>query len=498
MNINIFNGLNSEKIQGLNFIMNTQLSSRQKVLSGNDSQLLPNKSFNGLLDQKGNGISPSPLSMSKKIETSQSNSEAASKTVGERDKELTESNQMSSDKSQLSHAVSSSEQQKKQNTSKNASDATDKQKSTDAEVSLKEKLMNQRYMEQVNVEEKTRDNSSKTALGSDKKFSDKDEKDIGLDIEGGDAQEVLVAIQEKSEPVEETVGDIHKEKSHISETEKVDDEQSLLSDTEIHALSLHKQETGEQESILQDSTAVKKKTGDKRNFDNKMENLVSSKKVSDEKKEVQVKYTALDDLQLKKKNHNTSQSNQDRHAESKVLEDDTAPQLDLQRQDNAIINQKTFSSMIQEKTSSKVVNQVYGFMKSAGNHELVQQARLILQGNKKGEIKIMLHPKEFGEVKLSFNLDDNKIVGRIVVASEVAKEALQKNMDNLERQFNHEGYEVGGFFVSVDSNTSEKNNEEKESSKNQKIATINLKQISDDILLKKYIGTKSDVIDFVA
>lgn len=165
--------------------------------------------------------------------------------------------------------------------------------------------------------------------------------------------------------------------------------------------------------------------------------------------------------------------------------------------ENKIFTNLTKNSPQFEKGSQRIATH----LKTQGNNDLVQQAKLVLNGGKdgsKGEIKIALHPREFGDVKMSFQIDNNRIVGRILVSSEIAKDAMQKNMDNLARQFQHEGYEVEGFFVSVDSNTSENNNEDQLKRQFKSNNRINLTELSNQMILREYIGTISDSIDFIA
>lgn len=199
-----------------------------------------------------------------------------------------------------------------------------------------------------------------------------------------------------------------------------------------------------------------------------------------------------------KKTSRHGEENKDAIKEQRASHENKDTSIDIEKMRSDIETRVFQNSFKEMGMNNKASQHIQSFLKNEGNKEFVQQAKLILQDNKKGEIKLLLNPKEFGEVKLNFNLEDNKIVGKILVMSEVAKDALQKNMDNLERQFNHAGYEVGGFFVSVDSNTAEKNNEGNNKDKSNKKITMDMKHISDELLLQKYIGTRSETIDFVA
>ncbi len=98
------------------------------------------------------------------------------------------------------------------------------------------------------------------------------------------------------------------------------------------------------------------------------------------------------------------------------------------------------------------------YLSQHGNQQLVQDVKLLFRENSTGDIRLQLNPKELGEVKLTVQLNDNNLVhARAIVSSEDAKDLMQKNLGNLARHFNSEGYEIGTFSVLVNTEHSDTN-----------------------------------------
>ena len=100
------------------------------------------------------------------------------------------------------------------------------------------------------------------------------------------------------------------------------------------------------------------------------------------------------------------------------------------------------------------------------NDGLVQEAKLLLRENGRGQIRLQLTPKALGEVELVVKLDDNVVSTKVVVATNEAKEFMQKSLDNLVKEFYQEGYEIGEFSVLVNSDSSDNQSGEQHSFQN--------------------------------
>lgn len=89
------------------------------------------------------------------------------------------------------------------------------------------------------------------------------------------------------------------------------------------------------------------------------------------------------------------------------------------------------------------------FLKGSANGEIVKQAGIILKNNNSGEIRLVLKPEKLGNVRIKLNLQDNNIVGKIIVENINVKEVFEHNLESLHRAFRQEGFQTSGLEVSV-------------------------------------------------
>jgi flagellar protein FlbC len=90
-------------------------------------------------------------------------------------------------------------------------------------------------------------------------------------------------------------------------------------------------------------------------------------------------------------------------------------------------------------------------MREAWNGEIVQSAHLVLKDGDAGTIRLRLRPESLGNVKIELNLADNNISGRILVESDEAKSAFERNMNELSDAFRQGGFDSASLQVSVGS-----------------------------------------------
>jgi flagellar hook-length control protein FliK len=90
-------------------------------------------------------------------------------------------------------------------------------------------------------------------------------------------------------------------------------------------------------------------------------------------------------------------------------------------------------------------------LQNAWNSEIVQSAHIVLRDGDSGIIRLRLKPESLGSVKIELNLTDNNISGRIVVESDEAKSAFERNMNELADAFKRGGFESASLQVSVGS-----------------------------------------------
>ena len=80
--------------------------------------------------------------------------------------------------------------------------------------------------------------------------------------------------------------------------------------------------------------------------------------------------------------------------------------------------------------------------------DFVKAANIVLRDNNQGQINLILHPEELGNVKISMEVHGKEIVGHITVSSREAMEAFGQSADALKNSFLQSGFENAKFDVS--------------------------------------------------
>jgi flagellar hook-length control protein FliK len=79
----------------------------------------------------------------------------------------------------------------------------------------------------------------------------------------------------------------------------------------------------------------------------------------------------------------------------------------------------------------------------------VRHASVILRDSSEGTIRLALKPESLGNVKIRLEMAENKITGRIVVESEEALHAFEKEITSLEKAFVESGFEGANLEMSL-------------------------------------------------
>jgi flagellar hook-length control protein FliK len=88
-------------------------------------------------------------------------------------------------------------------------------------------------------------------------------------------------------------------------------------------------------------------------------------------------------------------------------------------------------------------------LKEAWNGDIVQSAQILLREGDAGTIRLRLHPDSLGGVKIELKLADNNISGKIIVESDAAKAAFERNLGQLQEAFKQGGFETAQLDVQV-------------------------------------------------
>jgi len=74
--------------------------------------------------------------------------------------------------------------------------------------------------------------------------------------------------------------------------------------------------------------------------------------------------------------------------------------------------------------------------------DIVKQAAIVLRDGGEGTIKLSLKPETLGKVKIHLEMAENRISGRIIVESEEALRAFEREIHSLEQSFRDSGFEA--------------------------------------------------------
>jgi flagellar hook-length control protein FliK len=83
------------------------------------------------------------------------------------------------------------------------------------------------------------------------------------------------------------------------------------------------------------------------------------------------------------------------------------------------------------------------------NNDIVRHASVMLRDSSEGTIRLALKPESLGNVKIRLEMAENKITGRIVVESEEALHAFEKEITSLEKAFVESGFEGASLEMSL-------------------------------------------------
>ncbi|MDR2069181.1 MAG: flagellar hook-length control protein FliK [Spirochaetaceae bacterium] len=92
-----------------------------------------------------------------------------------------------------------------------------------------------------------------------------------------------------------------------------------------------------------------------------------------------------------------------------------------------------------------------GELRGGLGDDIVRQASIILKDGGAGLIRLTLKPESLGNVKIRLEMAENKIAGRIIVESNEALRAFEREMQSLEQAFKDSGFNGASIEMSVSS-----------------------------------------------
>ncbi len=88
-------------------------------------------------------------------------------------------------------------------------------------------------------------------------------------------------------------------------------------------------------------------------------------------------------------------------------------------------------------------------LQDKGTQELTKNIRFVLKDHNEGEIKLILKPESLGKVRINLNLNENHIVGKIIVENNSVRQAFLNNMADLTKALEDSGFSSASLDVSV-------------------------------------------------
>ena len=85
------------------------------------------------------------------------------------------------------------------------------------------------------------------------------------------------------------------------------------------------------------------------------------------------------------------------------------------------------------------------------NTDIVRHASLVLRENGEGLIKLSLRPESLGNIKIRLEMADNKVTGHIILETDEALKAFEKEIRSLEQAFKDSGFDSANLEMALSS-----------------------------------------------
>lgn len=120
-------------------------------------------------------------------------------------------------------------------------------------------------------------------------------------------------------------------------------------------------------------------------------------------------------------------------------------------------------------------------LKESGNDQIVKKASFILKDNNQGEIKLILKPESLGRVKIQLNMNENNLVGKIIVENSKVGQIFENNLNDLSRSFEEAGISSSSIEVSVGDDTKQNGDQNKSFQNDQPFFSDRLKTLEEAV-----------------
>lgn len=304
------------------------------------------------------------------------------------------------------------------------------------------------------------------------------------DLHSFEAEEKKTLIEEK--PSEKSVFQAKKETKEVESNSAVLSVLSLSPDQKEKMVALLKK--GEKESLSIPKKAIKERVPKGNDLPAKQNQMISIQEknpiaIEKEKNHKLEKKSSFEEVLLKegKEEHFENQKFVDKSvskqtmkavgvvSEREGLQDkasllhkvkvvkvhDRAKEFQPSQQANALIEKNIMADLVKEgslKIDSPLAefqSKVVRYLQNSGMDRIVNQAKLILKEGNRGEINLMLRPQQLGNVKIHLNLEENRIVGKILVENQAVREAFKEIAADLSKALMDNGFESASLDISL-------------------------------------------------
>jgi flagellar hook-length control protein FliK len=97
------------------------------------------------------------------------------------------------------------------------------------------------------------------------------------------------------------------------------------------------------------------------------------------------------------------------------------------------------------------------YLKVRGNEEIAKNIHFVVKDTGMGEIQMTLQPATLGKVRINLRLEENRIVGHVIVDSNQVREIFLDNIQAISKMLEEQGYGQTSLDVSVDQRQMEQN-----------------------------------------
>ena len=168
-------------------------------------------------------------------------------------------------------------------------------------------------------------------------------------------------------------------------------------------------------------------------------------------------------------------STMENRVESESLKTDTGIKIEIPVElssAKAMDEPKSFQGS-REAVQSRFEDALARELRNGLSSDIVKNAQIIVRDGGEGTIRLSLRPASLGDVKIRLEMVENKIMGLIILESNEALRAFERELAVLEKNFRDSGFSDASFTLSLENEAWNFNGQEQESEENNSSAEIN-------------------------